>query len=357
MNAPRPGPRAAPALVHPCDNAMSSKRITGHFQGIWVPMVTPFHDGELDHAAAGLLAAELAASGIHGLVVCGTTGEAATLGEAEQDALLATVFDAVGPHFPVVMGVSGSDTRAVAARAQRFNDQPLAGLLVAAPAYVRPSQQGVLQHFQAIAARTDHSIILYNVPARTGVNIAAATAAELSLDSRFVAIKEAGGDIGQVTELLHGTRLDVLGGDDALLLATLGVGGHGAVSAAAQIRPDLYAQLYELVKCGQADAARELFKALLPMIRLLFAEPNPGPVKAALALQGKIDDELRLPMTPMSPAGKVRLADALERLMALPPWPPRAGVAGRRPPRGLPMQLVSSSSVIPPARCDDHYRS
>ncbi|MDC8758686.1 4-hydroxy-tetrahydrodipicolinate synthase [Janthinobacterium fluminis] len=348
----------ASAAPVPCDNAMSSSRITAHFQGIWVPMVTPFRDGEVDYAAARALATALAASGIHGLVVCGTTGEAAMLSEAEQTMLLAEVLDAVGPHFPVVMGVGGSDTRAVAARAQRFNDHPLAGLLISAPAYVRPSQLGILRHFQAMSAATDHSIILYNVPARTGINIAPATVAELSQDTRFVAIKEAGGDMQQLTELLLTTRLDVLGGDDALLLATLCAGGHGAISAAAQIRPDLYVQLFDLVKSGQLHAAQQLFKALLPMIRLLFAEPNPGPIKAALAMQGRIRDELRLPMTPMSAAGKARLSAALEQLMALPQWPAAGACPTARAGRqGWLMQLVSSSSVIPAGRHDDHHRN
>ncbi|MET3133378.1 4-hydroxy-tetrahydrodipicolinate synthase [Oxalobacteraceae bacterium GrIS 1.11] len=333
-----------------CDSALSSRRITAHFQGIWVPMVTPFRDGELDLDAATRLAGELAASGIAGLVVCGTTGEAAMLCEREQAALLAAVLQAVGPHFPVVMGVGGSDTRAVARRVESLNDQPLAGLLIAAPAYVRPSQQGILLHYQAISARTDHSIILYNVPARTGVNIEPATVAELSRDSRFVAIKEAGGNMPQITDLLLNTRLDVLSGDDALLLATLCLGGHGAISAAAHLRPDLYVQLHELVKEGRIAAAQELFKSLLPMIRLLFAEPNPGPLKAALALQGVLRDELRLPMTPMSAAGKASLAAALEQLMALPRWPGRAAEDAR----ACLLQLVSPSAST---RCrHDHQR-
>ncbi|MEC5161737.1 MULTISPECIES: 4-hydroxy-tetrahydrodipicolinate synthase [unclassified Janthinobacterium] len=357
MNHAHHGARQAPAMLNSCDNAMSSRRITAHFQGIWVPMVTPLRDGGVDYAAAAALAAQLASNGIHGLVVCGSTGEAATLSEAEQAALLRTVLDAVGPHFPVVMGVAGGDTRAVAARVQRYNDQPLAGLLISAPSSARPSQAGILRHFQAISALTDHSIILYNIPARTGVNIAPATVAELSLDTRFVAIKEAGGGMRQITELLATTRLDVLSGDDALLLATLCAGGHGAISAAAHIRPDLYAQLYELVKGGHAHAARELFKALLPMIRLLFAEPNPGPVKAALALQGRIGDELRLPMTPMTAAGRARLSNALEALMTLPRWPARGARADRRGDGpATPVPALSGAAVVPCGRRDDHRR-
>ena len=244
-----------------CEQAMSSMRITAHFQGIWVPMVTPFRDGDgdIDFDAAQQLACELAASGIDGLVVCGTTGEAAMLSATEQTMLLDSVLEAVGPRFPVVMGIGGSYTRSVVATVQRYNDHPLAGLLVSAPAYVRPSQDGIVRHFQAIAAATDQSIVLYNVPARTGVNIEPQTAALLARDSHFVAIKEAGGKLQQLGELLLDTRLDVLCGDDALLLASLSMGGHGAMSAAAQVRPDLYAQLYHLVRQGRHGAAGALF--------------------------------------------------------------------------------------------------
>ncbi|WP_242404440.1 4-hydroxy-tetrahydrodipicolinate synthase [Janthinobacterium agaricidamnosum] len=352
--------RAMTPLMHPPirDNAMSSSRITGHFQGIWVPLVTPFDDGEVDLEAAQRLAAELVASGIHGLVVCGTTGEAAMLSEREQALLLDAVLETVGPHFPVVMGAGGSDTRAVAASVKRFDDHPLAGLLISAPSYVRPSQEGILRHFQAISAATDHSIVLYNIPARTGINIEPATVAELSRDTRFVAIKEAGGNVLQITDLLLNTRLDVLSGDDTLLLATLRMGGHGAMSAAAHLRPDLYVQLYELVKTGQIAAAQELFKSLLPVIRLLFAEPNPAPVKAALAMLGKLKDELRLPMTCMSAAGKARLFSALDDLMAIPEWHTPAEDK-HHASQGWLLQLVSSSPslVVPAGRYDDHHHN
>lgn len=307
---------------------MSCERITAHFQGIWVPMVTPFRDGAIDFDAAQRLAGELAASGVNGLVVCGTTGEAAMLSQAEQGMLLDSVLEAAGPRFPVVMGIGGSDTRAVAAAVQRYHDHPLAGLLISAPAYVRPSQEGIVRHFQAIAAATDHSIVLYNVPARTGVHITTQTAALLARDSHFVAIKEAGGQLDQFGQLLRDTHLDVLCGDDALLLASLALGAHGAMSAAAQLRPDLYAQLFELVKSNRHADAGALFKTMLPAIRLLFAEPNPGPIKAALAMQGKLRDELRLPMTAMSRAGQEKLALALEPILALPRWQ-----AGEIPPR------------------------
>ncbi|RJG07408.1 4-hydroxy-tetrahydrodipicolinate synthase [Noviherbaspirillum cavernae] len=288
------------------------------FEGIWVPIVTPFRDGHIDLDAAQGLTTHLVDSGVHGLVVCGTTGEAATLDDGEQADMLAAVLEAAGRRCPVAIGIGGSDTRAVARQAARYNRAPLAGLLISAPSYVRPSQQGILHHFRAIAEVTDKPIALYNIPARTGVNIDAATALSLSADPRFAAIKECGGNMPQLAALINHTPLKVLCGDDALILVTLCLGGHGAITAAAHIRPDLFVRLFDLVRSNRIGQARTLFKAMLPLIQLLFSEPNPGPVKAALAMQGWIGDELRLPMTPMSADGKKALAIALERMMALP---------------------------------------
>jgi 4-hydroxy-tetrahydrodipicolinate synthase len=338
------------------ENALSEQRITPHFHGIWVPMVTPFRHGEVDLDAARLLARDLATSGAHGIVLCGTTGEAATLSDVEQQSLLQAVLRETGPHLPLVMGVGGNDTRALARKIEAWNDQPLAGLLISPPAYVRPSQHGIVQHFRALAAATDHSIILYNIPARSGVNIEPATVLELSGDSHFVAIKESAGDVRQLTALLLDTGIDVLCGDDTLLLATLCLGGHGAISAAAHIRPDLYAQLYHLVQHGRIAEARILFRALLPMITLLFSEPNPGPLKAALALQGKIGNELRLPMTPMSTAGTAQLAQALERLLALPRWSAPASPLRHGGVDSCLLKMVAAASVVPAGMDDDHHR-
>ncbi|MNR76026.1 4-hydroxy-tetrahydrodipicolinate synthase [compost metagenome] len=287
------------------------------FTGIWVPLITPFQNGEVDLPAAQKIADELIKQGVHGLVVCGTTGEAAALDEAEQSALLSAISEVAAQRCPVAMGISGSNTRAVAEKVKRCNRHAPAAYLLSAPSYVRPSQQGILWHFQAVAAQTDSPIIIYNIPARTGVNIEASTIAALAADARFVAVKESSGQVAQIKELIADQTLKVLSGDDGLLLSTLTLGGHGAISAAAHIRPDLFVRLYELVKAGKTEEAALLFNALLPLIRLLFAEPNPGPLKAALALQGKLRETLRLPMTPMSAAGKAKLAAELETVMAL----------------------------------------
>jgi len=288
------------------------------FEGIWVPLVTPFRQGKLDLYGAQQLALRLSAAGVHGLVVCGTTGEAATLNEHEQDRILCGVMEAVQTRCPVVMGVSGSDTRLVAEKIARLNALRPAGFLVSAPSYVRPSQEGIRLHFEAVATAAESPVILYNIPARTGVNIDVATVVALEQHANIVAIKESSGNLMQTMELISRTNLSLLCGDDAMLFNTFCLGGHGAISAAAHIRPDLFVHLFELVRAGQIGPARTLFKQLLPMIQLLFSEPNPGPVKAALSMQGEIQDELRLPMTRMTATGKVKLAKALEKLMSIP---------------------------------------
>ena len=301
--------------------------------GIWVPLATPMRNGEPDFAALQNLADGLIAKGVHGLVVCGTTGEAAMLDLGEQAAALAAMLETAQRRVPVMMGIGGSDTRAAAAKARQFDSREIAAFLVSAPAYVRPSQQGLVRHFHAVAAETRRPIVLYNVPARAGVSLGLDAARALASSPQFAAIKDAAGDPGQLHDLIDGTPLKVLCGDDTLLFAALCAGGHGAISAAAHIRPDLYVQLYELVRAQQLERARTLFARLLPMIRLLFSEPNPAPLKAVLAMQGLARDELRLPMTPVSAACRERLAAALEALGALPVY--RAHAYAPPLPRGV----------------------
>jgi len=318
------------------------------FEGIWVPLVTPFMpspEQHIDLRAAQQLAVHMVDSGVQGLVVGGTTGEAATLSPDEQTRLLAAIIEAVEGRCPIVMGIGGSDTRALAARVALLNSYDLAGYLISAPAYVRPSQVGIRRHFQAIATETERPIILYNIPARTGVNMTLATVELIARNPQFVAIKESGGDVLQLTELIENTTLQVLCGDDTLMLTTLLLGGHGAVSAAAHIRPDLYVHLYDLMQAGEVAQARAIFDSLLPLIRILFSEPNPGPVKAALALQNRIHEELRLPMTAMSEAGKRRLEIALQRVMHLPTYP-KSGKVGLSAESGtgkLPERKMASA--------------
>ncbi|MFZ6655127.1 4-hydroxy-tetrahydrodipicolinate synthase [Undibacterium sp. TJN19] len=288
------------------------------YEGIWVPLVTPFKQGKIDFDTAQQLAIRLMASGVHGLVVCGTTGEAATLNENEQSLLLAAILEVTAGSCPVLMGISGSDTQVLTEKVMRFSHQAQTGFLVSAPSYVRPSQEGIRQHFEALARATEKAIVLYNIPARTGVNIDLGTVIALQQQRNIVAIKECGGTLTQIRGLINCTHLQVMCGDDAMLFDALCVGGHAAISAAAHVRPDLFVHLYELMHTGHTREAGALFNQLLPLIQLLFSESNPAPLKAALAMQGQLREELRLPMTPMSAEGKTRLAREQEKVMAIP---------------------------------------
>lgn len=300
--------------------SMKSAAVMPSFKGIWIPMVTPFRAGVVDFDVAQRLAVHLVDQGVDGLVVCGTTGEAALLDDEEQITLLSAVQEAVGLRCPVVMGLSGCDTRVMTKKVTCFDQAGATGFLISPPSYIRPSQQGLILHFQALAEATERPIILYDIPARTGVELELSTVLTLAANPQFVAIKKCGGHSVHVTELINQTSLNVLSGDDASLFTTLCLGGQGAISAAAHIRPDLFIQVFKLVQVGQIEQARAVFNALLPLIKLLFSEPNPSPVKAALALQGHIQEELRLPMLPMSTEGKDKLRAVLDQVMNIPVW-------------------------------------
>jgi len=288
------------------------------FSGIWVPLVTPFVNGEVDSAAAEKLAKHMVDKGVHGLVVCGTTGEALSLNSVEKTFLLEAVLDAVHGCCPVLMGLSGSSTREVANDAWAFGKTGIEGYLLSAPSYVRPSQAGIIEHFRAVAKVTDLPIIIYNIPSRTGVNIEPGTMATLCESDQFVAVKECGG-IEQLMTLMGNAPCHILSGNDTQIFATLAYGGHGAISASANIHPELFVAMYNLARQGKWAFGHDMFNRLLPLIHILFCEPNPAPVKAALAMQGWIHDELRLPMLPASDLCKAKLREALKNLEALPP--------------------------------------
>lgn len=288
------------------------------FSGIWVPMVTPFLNGQVDLAAAGRLAKHLEEQGADGLIVCGTTGESATLSQTEQHHLLAAVIQAVSKNYPVAFGISGNNTAEVIEAAAALNDIPIAALLVSAPYYVRPSQSGILQHFEAIAAASRHPVIIYNIPYRTGVTIELATIKALSLNPQFAAIKESGGgQIEAIYQIINETPLKFLSGEDHLIFITSCMGGNGAIAAAAHIRPDLYKKMLRYIQEGNLAAARIIDLQLRPLIKLLFSEPNPAVIKAALAMQGLIHDELRLPMTSASAETKSKLSTLLAEISAI----------------------------------------
>jgi len=278
------------------------------FAGIWLPLVTPFAHGEVDHAALARLARRYAASGIAGFVACGSTGEAAALDEDEQLAVLDTVLEAAG-GLPVMMGVAGSNARQAQARVRRLAARPLAGVLASAPAYVRPAQAGLIDYFHMLADAAAAPLVLYDIPYRTGVKLETDTILALAAHSNIHAVKDCGGDYHGTQAVIADGRLALLAGEDHQLLGTLCLGGSGAIVASAHLRPESFVALARAVADQRLEQARRLFHALMPMIRLLFAQPNPGPLKAMLAREGWLRNELRAPMTPAGEA----LASALAR--------------------------------------------
>lgn len=285
------------------------------FSGLWVPVITPFEANAVDHTALGCLVDHLVQAGVSGLVVCGSTGEAAALSDDEQLAVLRTVGRHAG-GLPLVMGVGGSDLAATLAWLRTVTGgashtlPPLHGVLVSAPSYIRPSQAGLQHWFCALADASAVPLVLYDIPYRTGVTLERATLLTLAEHSKIVAIKDCGGDHAKTQALLHDGRLQVLAGEDLHLFSTLALGGAGAIAASAHIHPRRWVALVAAIRAGDLGAARRLWQPLAPLVEALFSEPNPAPVKALLARQHLGNGELRLPMTGMSAAG-------LERLLAL----------------------------------------
>lgn len=285
---------------------MSSTPASG-FAGLWIPLVTPFCDGAVDHAALRALVLRLRGEGIAGFVACGSTGEAAALDEDEQLAVLDTVIEAAA-GLPVVMGLSGCHLGHLVARLQALATRPLAGVLLAAPPYVRPSQAGLLQWFRTLADAAPAPVIVYDIPYRTGSTLALETLMALAGHPRIRAVKDCGGDGLKTQALIHDGRLQVLAGEDAQILATAALGGHGAIAACAHWRTADFAAVLQDVAAGNLAAARRRWQDLLPWVQACFAEPNPAPLKALLAQAGWLRNELRPPMTPASQALAARVA-------------------------------------------------
>ena len=278
-----------------------------NFEGIWIPIITPFKGESVDHVALTKLAQHLEGHGIAGLVAGATTGEGALLTQGEQEAVFSTLRAAV-PKLPIVLGLSESATQAAVARARALAQLRPDGLLVTAPTYVRPTQQGVQKHFEQIVEAADLPILVYNIPYRTGVNVELETLQLLSQDARMVGIKECGGSTERLLRLVHETPLKILSGDDSQNFAALCLGAHGTVAASAHIFPELHVRVFDLLRDGQLAAARRIAVALQAIVRDLFAEPNPAPLKALLASQGWCDASVRLPFLPAS----VDLCDRLQ---------------------------------------------
>mgnify|MGYP001770993838 FL=1 len=283
-------------------------------RGSLVPLVTPFRHGAVDwEGFAGLIEWQIA-SGSHGLVITGTTGEPSALTFEERVGLYRLAVEVARGRVPVVAGTGTNNFEETVRLSQAAQAAGVDALLVVVPYYVRPSQEGLFRYFQGIAERVDLPVILYNIPGRTAVNLEVDTVARLrEACPNIVGIKEANKDFEHINRLLHRLGRDFLvySGIELLCFPVLAIGGAGYVSATGNVLPDQVARLYDLVAADRWGEGRELHYALLPLNDALFIETNPVPAKTALGLMGKISPEVRLPLAPMRPENVERLRQVL----------------------------------------------
>ncbi|PKQ40439.1 4-hydroxy-tetrahydrodipicolinate synthase [Pseudomonas sp. YY-1] len=284
-----------------------------NFQGIWVALVTPLRNGEIDFTSLDRLLGKLLEDGVAGFVVCGTTGEAAALSQSEQLAVLDAVLQRVPPD-RVIMGLAGNQLNALLNLQREIQRRPLAGLLVPAPYYIRPSQAGLEHFFTTLADAAEVPLVLYDIPYRTGIRIERDTLRRIVSHPNIQAIKDCAGDAETTMALIAEGQVQVLAGEDTQIFNTLCLGGAGAISASAHVRADLYVRMQQCVATGDLQGARQLHYQLLPWMQAAFAEANPSAIKAALALQGLIGEEPRAPLLPCTAATRERLREVLAGL-------------------------------------------
>jgi len=281
--------------------------------GCGTAIVTPFTvDGRLDEPGLRTLVEWQIQEGIDFLVPCGSTGEAQTLTAAERQRVVAGTGEAAAGRVPVIAGATSNDTARAVEETRTMCALGVDGILSACPYYNKPTQAGLELHFRAVADASTRPVVLYNVPSRTGVNLAAATTLRLARHPHVSAVKEASGDLGQMMAILRDRpeQFAVLSGDDALTLPLAALGGDGIISVVSNLVPAMMTALTRLAMSGDFGAARTVHFELLPLMNASFLETNPGPVKAGLALMGKIENVLRLPLVPVSDATRQALVEA-----------------------------------------------
>jgi len=287
------------------------------FTGVGTALITPFtRDGSLDEPAVKRLARRQIDSGVHFLSPCGTTGEAPTLTHRDKLRVVELVVEEANGRVPVLAGAGGYDTREVIELARDMERIGADGLLSVTPYYNKPTQEGLYQHFKAIAESVSIPIVLYNVPSRTSVNLSVETTLRLAEIPNIVATKEAATNVEHWSTIVIGAPegFHLLSGDDPLTVVAMAVGGRGVVSVASNEAPAEMAQIVELCEKGDFAAARKLHHWLLPLIQVNFVETNPIPCKAAMAAMGLIEESYRLPLVPPSPAARAKIMGVLQQL-------------------------------------------
>lgn len=272
-------------------------------KGLWVPVVTPFENDELDMVSYEKLVNHYINEGVHGLMPLGTTGETPTLSEKEYEEIVSKTMEVVNGRVPVIIGLGGNCTRSVIDKLKVAERHKVQGILSVSPYYNRPDQRGIYEHFKKISESTDLDIVLYNIPYRTGRNMENETILRLSEEKNIVGVKDASGDFNKTIELLLNKpdEFSVLSGEDNLFYSSLLLGGDGGVTASAHLKTRDFIKVYDYIQNNDSKAALEIWKEISPMIPLLFKEPNPTPIKYMLKKMGLINsDEVRLPLVPIS---------------------------------------------------------
>ncbi len=287
-------------------------------RGCATALVTPFtNDGAIDEPALTRLIEYQLSGGVKLLVPCGTTGESATMTEAEDQQVIKHAIEQARGRARVIAGTGSNSTAAAIENSRIAKDLGADAVLVVAPFYNKPTQAGLYAHFRAVAEAVDLPIVIYNVPGRTSCNISAATTLRLAHDcANIAAVKEASGNLSQIMEILRdrpeGFR--VISGDDALTFAMIALGGDGLISVASNEAPELMNRMVELALAGKWDEARELHYRLLPLMEVNFIESSPGPVKAGLAMMNLIGENYRLPLVPIEEKSRAALRAVLFEL-------------------------------------------
>jgi 4-hydroxy-tetrahydrodipicolinate synthase len=286
------------------------------FSGSMPAIITPFHNGAIDAEALERLVEFHVTSGVSAIVPCGSTGESATLTHQEHADVLRLVVKFVKGRVPVIAGTGSNSTTEAISLTRAAKEAGAAAALLISPYYNKPTQEGIYLHYKAIAEATRFPLIIYNIPGRTASKIEATTIARLAELEHIVGLKEATGSLDEVQEVLRlcGNKLELYCGDDSLTLPVMAVGGVGVISVTANFMPKQTADMTAACLRGDWAMARRLHYAMLPVMRVLFAETNPIGVKAALAMMGYCRDELRLPLLPMSDAPRARLRAAMQQL-------------------------------------------
>jgi 4-hydroxy-tetrahydrodipicolinate synthase len=293
-----------------------------NWTGVGTALVTPFTaSGDLDESAVRRLGRRQIEAGVHFLVPCGTTGENPTLTDEERVRIVEILVDEAAGRVPVLAGAGGYNTREVIHLAEAMRQAGASGLLSVTPYYNKPTQEGLYQHYKAIAASTPLPVVLYNVPGRTGVNIDTPTIARLSEIPNIVGVKEASGNISQMCDVCRAVPPSflVISGDDAITLPLMAVGGPGVISVASNEIPEEMVRMVEAAERGDFAAARVIHTRVLPLMQVNFVEANPVPVKAAMAAMGLLVESYRLPICSPRPESRQRILNVLKDLDLLTP--------------------------------------